>query len=159
MKRGSAALGRSFGGWWRARSLRERALLAAAALLLALAAVHGSLLRPLLDARAEARARIAEYERSLALLAAAPPPEAAPALEGSATALLTESAAEFGLTILRIEPDGAGAGLVLADAPFADLIEWIGAVERQTGLRLTRAQLDRRPEPGIVGANLGFGAR
>lgn len=148
-----------FGRWWQARSGRERMLLAGMALLLGLSAVHAGLMRPLLEARAEALGRITEYERLLALLAAAPPPQDKREPEGPASALLTDSASAFGLAILRIEPDGDGAGLVLADAAFADVIGWIAAVERETGLRLTHAQLDRRPEPGIVGAELRFGAR
>ena len=157
MRRAGARLGA--GAWWVRRSLRERWLLAglagAAAAYVAIAVVA----QPLLAARAAALAAIAEHDRALAQLAALPA-EGAPAPVRSAAlpvaGVLTETAPEFDLAIRRIEPEGAGARLVLDDADFAGVLLWIEELERDHRLRLTAIEMDRRPEPGVVSAQMSF---
>ena len=157
MRRAGARLGA--GVWWARRSLRERWLLAglagAAAAYLAVAVVA----QPLLAARAAALAAIAGHDRALAQLAALPAEAAPPAPRSTGlpvTAVLTETAPEFELAIRRIEPEGAGARLVLDDADFAGVLLWIEELERDHGLRLTAVEMDRRPEPGVVAARMSF---
>lgn len=145
--------------WWNGRSGRERMMLAGLLGLIVFSLIHSSLVRPLLTNRAEARARISEYDRALAQLANAPVvPQAAQGAPGApASTILTQKAAEFGLRIIRIEPKGAAASLILGNTDFAHLLDWIKTVEREGGLALTQAEIERRPEPGIVAATLEFG--
>lgn len=141
---------------WTGRSPRERLMLGglgiAAALYLAVTA--GA--QPLLAARSEARAAIAASDAVLARLAALPEGDAAliPATLRPAVAIVTETAPDFDLAIRRIEPEGAGARLVIEDADFAAVLLWIEALERDHGLRLVALEMDRRPEPGVVSARL-----
>lgn len=157
--RGAADLFRAtgLGPWWRGRSGRERGLIAGMGIALLVYALVAGVAQPMLGARAAALAAIARADAALARLDASP--------EGAAvsvratvgqpvTAVLADTAPEFGLTILRIEPEGAGARLTIGDAGFAEVLEWIAALEREHGLRLTAVEMDRRPEPGVVAARL-----
>jgi general secretion pathway protein M len=146
-------------GWWRRRSARERAMLAVLALSVAAYALVVGVAQPLLGARATARSTIARHDAALARLAALPAAEVAPAdaADRPVTAVVTETAPDYGLTIRRIEAEGDGARLELADAGFPEIVLWIDELERTHGLRLIAVEMDRRPEPGVVSARLTFG--
>lgn len=145
------------GAAWTRLSLRERLLVGALGMILVayLAVTQG--LQPLLAARAAAQADIARHEAALARIEAAPEPGAAPALsDGPVSAVLTETAPEFGLAIRRIEPEGGGARLTLEDVEFAAVLLWLEELERAHGVRTVSVEMDRRPEPGVVTARLGL---
>ena len=143
--------------WWRQRSPRERALLGAMAVAALVYLVAVVVFQPMLAARAEARDRIARADAGLARLASLgdePARMAAPTADRPVNAVVTETATEFGLTIRRIEPEGDGVRMTIEDADFADIVRWIDEVETRQGLRVTAAEMDRRPEPGVVSASL-----
>ena len=140
--------------WWGRRSGRERVLLAVMASGLAAYLLFAGAARPLLAARGAAIATIAGHEAALARLAALPEGKAPVASGEPVTAIVTESAPGYDLTIRRIEAEGEGARLEIEDAGFPELILWIEELEREHALRLVAIEIDRRPEPGIVGARL-----
>jgi general secretion pathway protein M len=146
-------------GWWTRRNPRERVLLAVLALSVAAYALVVGIAQPLLGARATALSTIAQHDAALARLAALPPAEVAPAdaADRPVTAVVTETAPDYGLTIRRIEAEGDGARLELADAGFPEIVLWIDELERAHGLRLVAVEMDRQPEPGVVSARLTFG--
>ena len=147
------------GSWWARRSPRERWLLVGLAAVAALYGVIVGVAQPLLAGRAAALAAIAEHDRALAALAALPAEaETAPSRSAAlpVAGVLTQTAPDFDLAIRRIEPEGAGARLVLDDAEFAGVLLWIEELERDHGLRLTAIEMDRRPEPGVVSAQMSF---
>ena len=145
------------GAWWARRTARERWLLSGLGGVAAAYVAVAVVAQPLLAARAEALRAIAQHDRALAQLAALPA-EAAPASATGAAApvaaVLTETASEFDVAIRRIEPEGAGARLVLDDAQFASVLLWIEALEGEHRLRLTALEMSRRPEPGVVSAQM-----
>lgn len=147
------------GPWWRGRTARERVLILGMGLALAVYAAIACAVQPMLGSRAAALESIALADAALARLEASPGGDGA-AVSARATvarpvtAVLADTATDFGLTILRIEPEGAGARLTLGEADFAELLDWISALEREHGLRLTAVEMDRRPEPGVVAALL-----
>ena len=60
-------------------------------------------------------------------------------------------------TVRRVQPEGAGAVRVwLEDAPFDDLVLWLGTLERDYGLRVTSLVVDRQPPEGRVSARLSL---
>jgi len=143
--------------WWRTRSSRERWLMLGLAVAGVAYLLSAGLVRPLLAHRAAALDAIGRHEAALAQLAALPEGAAAPsaaAFGQPVTAVVTETAPEFGLVIRRIEPEGAGAQLLIEDAGFPEILAWIEALERDRGLRVTAVEMDRRPEPGVVSARL-----
>jgi general secretion pathway protein M len=142
--------------WWGRRSARERVLLAVMASALAAYLLLVGAARPLFVARGEALAAIARHEAALARLAALPEGDA-PVATGPATAVVTETAPDYDLTIRRIEAEGDGARLEVEEAGFPELILWIEELEREHSLRVFAIEIDRRPEPGIVGARLTLG--
>ena len=143
--------------WWGRRSGRERVLLAVMASGLAAYLLFVGAARPLLAARGEALATIARHEAALARLAALPEGNAPVASAEPATAIVTASAPGYDLTIRRIEAEGEGARLEIEDAGFPELVLWIEELEREHALRLITIEIERRPEPGLVGARLTLG--
>jgi general secretion pathway protein M len=149
--------GVSIGGWWRRRSQRERILLAAMASALAVHLLFAGAARPLLEARATALAAIAQHDAALVRLAGLSEWDEPVASTEPVTAIVTASAAGYDLTIRRIEAEDEGARLEIEDAGFPELVLWIEELERAHALRLVAIEIDRRPEPGVVGARLTLG--
>lgn len=145
----------SLAPWWAQRTGRERLLLGALGAALA-AYLLFTVAQPLLTARGAALAAVGQHEAALARLAALPDAGAAPrpADNRPVPAVVTATAPAFDLAIRRIEPEGAGARVVVEDAGFAEVLMWIEALEREHGLRLAAIEMDRRPEPGVVSARL-----
>lgn len=140
--------------WWSGRTGREQALLLLAGAVLGIYILTVVVAQPLLAARGEALARIAEMDAALARLESLPDDDApASAIDMRAVpAIVTDTAPEYDLVLRRIEPEGAGARVVIEDAGFAEIMRWIAALEGAHGLRLSAIEIDRRPEPGVVSA-------
>lgn len=138
-------------------TVRERVLLlGAAAALLLLAAVH-LVWFPLQARAAQHRAEIAAYlELGEAARRAAARPVAAPAPAPSepAASRVTRSAEVAGLTLTRLEPGPQGLGVLLAEAPFDGLVDWLARLETEERLAVTAAEIDRRITPGTVTARI-----
>lgn len=142
--------------WLDARSPRERGLLLALAGIAAVALFVTLVWRPIDASRSAALADIERYDRLAARLRVAGPDVArqAAARAGSPSTLVTESAAKAGLTIQRIEPQGSNIGVTLDAAGFDVLVGWLAGIERDAGLKVRDIKLDRRPDPGVVTAQI-----
>jgi len=128
------------GGWWAARSVRERRLLLVMALLLALVLIWLALIRPLMDARANAEARLNAAVTALAQAradAAALRQAAAARPTGAAVplpldAFLMQAGGEQGFTNLAAVGDGPGrATLRIAQVRPTAFFGWIGQLEER----------------------------
>ena len=145
------------GRWFGARSPRERALVGvAAALALGFVGWEG-VWRPLAALRADAASDIARLDASIAQVraaGAAPAPALAadPGLPPST--VVTRSAATLGLTIRRLEPDGARLRVSLDEAAVDAVLAWLALLEREYGLRVAAIEMDRRPAPGLVATRI-----
>jgi len=127
------------GGWWAARSLREKRLLLFMAALLALVLIWLLIIRPLMDARANAEARltaaVTELGRARADAAALKQNTAAAAPSGNPVPLplddfLRQAGAEQGLTNLAVVADGPDrATMRIAQVRPPALFGWIGQLE------------------------------
>ncbi|MFZ5962165.1 type II secretion system protein GspM [Thalassococcus sp. BH17M4-6] len=67
---------------------------------------------------------------------------------------ITQTAEAQGLSLTRLEPEGAGMRVAMDVADFARIIDWIAVLEANANLRATTVELDRRPTPGEVSARL-----
>jgi general secretion pathway protein M len=141
--------------WWVERSLREQILLGALAAVGAFALLLVGVVAPLQDIRAQARADIRNAELLEARLRAGGElGNAGRVRRGSASAIITDSAAAASLTIQRIEPEGGFTRVVLADAPFEQVMKWVLDIEQTSRLRVREADFERKPSPGQVSASL-----
>lgn len=141
--------------WWSERSLREQVLLGSLAAIAAFALLLVGIIIPLSEARADARAQI----RNAALLearlrAGGGLANTGRVRRGTASAIITDSAAAAQLTIQRIEPEGGFTRVVFTDTSFDLVLTWIADVEQTSRLRIRDADIERKPAPGMVSASL-----
>ena len=147
--------------WFDERSRRERALLGVLAVVLTLALLVQLVWRPLIVARDTARADIARYDRIAAQLRAAGPDVArvAAARTGTLSTVVTERAAKAGLTIARIEPQGNQVAVSLDSVGFDAVVDWLAALDRDAGVIVVDLKVERRPDPGVVTAQVTLAER
>lgn len=139
---------RSLRNWWRARSLREQRLLAAMLALAAIVFVWIGVIRPLGDARAEARdwhaqtlVAVAQIEAEAARLAAIERPDA----PGAPIDRLRSELDALALDASRIEPEQGG---LRVDLPMIGSNALFSLVDRLAARGLGVDTLAARPEPG-----------
>jgi general secretion pathway protein M len=157
--------------WLTGRSPRERALMCAMTLAAAGMTVYEGAWRPLTAARATAAEEVARTERAIAAVralevqgasrgASTPAADSATgsrwgAEPGSAPArVAAETAAELGLVIRRLSPEGGRVAVAIENAPFSTLIEWIEVLQVEHAIAVASAEIERRPEPGVVSAQI-----
>ncbi len=143
--------------WFGARSSREQVLIAFGVTLAVAVLLVAGVVRPLQVARIAARNDIRAYESRTARASAAHLGVAGRTDHRSPSVVVTESAAAAGLTLQRLDPEGGRLRVVVADAPFENLMQWLDQIERDSGLAVIDAQLERRLAPGTVGAQLTLG--
>jgi general secretion pathway protein M len=151
--------------WWADRSGRERALLGGLAAVAIVAVILAGVIVPLRDLRAGAYQQLHEaavLDAQLRLVGGqgggtggGSGPRSA-IRRGTASAILTDSAAAARLSIQRMEPEGGNTRVELGDAPFNQVVTWLADVERNSRLRVQQSQIDRKGAPGIVSASFVF---
>jgi general secretion pathway protein M len=145
--------------WWTGRSPREQVLIGVLIALAIGATVLLGVIAPLRSVRADALADI----RSAALLEArlraggADLARRGLSRRGTPSAIVTDSAAAAGLTIQQIETEGGQTRVVVADAPFERVLQWIADMERTSRLRVNSLEVSRKDSPGIVATTLVLG--
>ncbi len=144
-------------GWWAARSARERLLLLVMAALLALVLTWFVVIRPLMDARAAAEARLNAAVTELAQARA----DAEALKQQAATApgnpvplpvdgFLMQSAAEQGFTNMQVSATGAGSATVsIGQVRPAAFFGWIGQLEAR-GLMVESLSARANPDQTIA---------
>lgn len=140
--------------WWRERSARERRLLAALGIVLAVAALVALMIRPLQAARASALADIHVYDALAAQLRAGGPVTAAvPRRTGDAAAIVAASLPEFGLAAASSVAQGAGVRVELRQVGYDALVRWLADLDRTSDLRVARLRIVPAA-PGLIDATL-----
>lgn len=138
-------------------SLRERILILTLLPLVLVFAGYRLVWSPLQVAQEAARSDIASFRlvqdtAALALRGGAPEPQIVD--EMPLPTRITSSAAERGLDLRRIEPEGQGSRVTLDDTSFSAILVWLADLEGLHNVTVRAIQIDRRPEPGIVSARL-----
>ncbi len=140
------------------RSGRERALLSGLASVLVLCLVFTVVLRPLINARETARGEIRLYDSLAVRLRAAGPdlrvPATGAARPATVQAIVTTTAGESALQIRQIEQEGPVTHVVLEAVDFTRLVQWLDRLERDSGLTVASARIERQIAPGVVNARL-----
>lgn len=149
----SPALDRA-AAWMVSRSRREQALIAFLGGVLVIALLWLAVLRPLLDARAAAIARIAAYEQVMVDVRAAGGAVAptTAGLSGPLQSAIPTQAATFGI-IPTISGDDASAEVSVAGARYDAVIPWLAALEG-SGVTLSNVNIRRGASDGVVDVTL-----
>jgi len=142
--------------WWNARSGRAQWLIGITLGLLIVWLLVSAIVLPIQRTRAAALADIRTYEslsariRNAGGLGDRP---AQPEAGGSPTAILSATAAQYGIVPV-VNGEAAGLRVTVADAPYDGLIRWIAAVEQSSRLRIMKMRLTRGTASGLVSADL-----
>lgn len=157
--------------WWRARQRSEQILVAAGIAILLLCAWYLALVEPLGIAheRGTVRLRAATAtHREISRLAAQARQLAEPGRTGTPfsttrplLSVVNQSGSRAGTQAYtrRVNPVGEdGVALVLDDVPFTDLAGWLVALDRQHGVAVERASIERAAA-GLADARITLRAR
>ena len=141
--------------WFGQRSAREQLLLIGLGALAMGAFLLMLVWSPLAAQRDAALSQIEQYDTLLARVhAAGPELKRSTPTSGAEATSVADSAATHGLLIRRIEPDGELTRIAFEDAHFLQLIDWIASIQADGLARVTAIQMDRRPAPGTVNAQV-----
>lgn len=152
--------------WWNARQPRERQILIAGAVFVALFIFYGAIWSPLQKARHRAELDL-QQTRTLAnrLEAIAVDVERNRGAGGGANRNLpllsaVDQAAhrpELGKQYERIEPDEGehSVKIWINEVPFDSLVSWLNLVQTQYGIVVSSAELERKGD-GVVNARLSL---
>ena len=154
------AFGEAVAAFWEERSARERAFLAAGALLVAGAALYGLLWEPALKANARldtalprlrAQAEDMRAQQKEILLLRKTAASASPAAD--LRALLRASAARGAMAGTAHSLEWTSTERVAFAAAAVDFdrwLQWVSAVQRELGIRLESCAIGALSEPGMV---------
>ena len=67
---------------------------------------------------------------------------------------ITQSSDDAGIVLRRIEADGTGIRVTLADTSFNELTLWLANLEQVSRVIVSAIEINRRPEPGTVSARI-----
>jgi len=158
-----SAAGQRFLPWFLEQSPRDRRMLAALGVFLALVTLYVAVWDPIRSARAEAEQRyaseLADYRWLLEHREAA---RAAASRRGGGggrgQALLgtvAGSARRNGIDLSRFQPEGEQAlSIVLEDVSFNELLRWLERLSTQHGIRVRQATIDSRARDGRVSGRI-----
>lgn len=72
-------------------------------------------------------------------------------------AQITSSAAQFGITLSRLQPESDGSvSVAVEQQPFNALAQWLAGIENEQGYVIDRASMDRGSEEGLVNGQFRF---
>lgn len=139
--------------WFAVRTPREQILIGGLGIASVIAVLVLGVWRPMLEHRDAALSDIARYGDLLARAQIVDASQLRTSLAGAGEAesgSIAGSAADHGLSIRRIEPDGENTRIVLESVDFIRTLDWIAALETAGLARVSALQMERRPEPGTV---------
>ena len=72
-------------------------------------------------------------------------------------AQITSSAAQFGVTLSRLQPESDGSvSVAVEQQPFNTLVQWLAGIETEQGYAIDRASIDRGIDDGLVNGQFRF---
>lgn len=133
---------------------REQFLLLGGGAVLLLAGLWLYVVQPMMAERTTQAERIARYLTVLQIASAAdtgsPPVLRSPAQNTPLAPRITQSAETAGITLARLDPEGARLRVTVSAARFVDVVSWIATLEAGSGVRALSVELSRLTEPGQV---------
>lgn len=150
-------------GWWQRLDMRERRMLIAGGVIMAILLFYGLVWSPMQREVVRLRASVPQDRAKLQLmrvqaLQISQLRARAPGTNRSANVLTTleQAATARGIRrhIVRLEPEGAGGARVLIDeTEFNQLLTWLSDLQEH-GIRVEQATIQKKPNPGMVSVRL-----
>ena len=76
---------------------------------------------------------------------------------GSLLTLVANSAAEAGIQLNRVQPEGGGGvSVVLQNQPFSEVLRWLGELSTRHQVTIRQVSIDKQPAPGIVNVRVNM---
>lgn len=154
-------------GWWAGLAPRERVILSAGSVVLALILIYLMIWEPVVSKREQARADISALSTDLAWMqqvasqvrrrAAQQGDQPAMGAAGGSVLTLVEvssRAAGINEALERVQPEGQGARIWLTETGFDALLQWLGELEQRHGLQVSQLAVDAGNAPGMVTARI-----
>ena len=141
--------------WWQAKSVRDQRVLGAVMALLFAALWYQLAWLPFDRMRQAARAELRELSAASQALARLPGNAAARPLDPDnlQTAIADRIEAE-GLVVSAMETEAGRIVISFETVPFEAFARWLFSVSTLADIRIEAAQIERRPEPGTVSADI-----
>ncbi|MCL1076226.1 type II secretion system protein M [Shewanella dokdonensis] len=143
--------------WWASLAQRERQLVLVMAGIVLMAIFYWGLWTPLSNAEAQAQVKLNAQQQTLlfvkqsaAKITALKKAGTRPTQHGSLSTLVTQSAAAYGLSITRMQPQGKQIQLWMDDVPFDALLSYLGELVQKQGLSLDSLDVAEGEQPGMV---------
>ncbi|MEH0835144.1 type II secretion system protein M [Pectobacterium cacticida] len=144
---------------WQAMSQRERQLMLVCASMLLLCLVYYAIFQPWQQREEQWERTITREQQTVhwmqkqaSLIPAGNQAQDGPRdQEVSLPMLISQSTARFGLTIVRLQPQGNQASVTLAPSDFNRLLRWLNELEQQHGVKVMSLDVKAIAQhPGMV---------
>ena len=153
--------------WWAGLAPRERVILGAGSLVLAVVVIYLMIWEPMVSTRQQVRADISALSADLAWMqqverqvkrraAQQGDPPSSGSAGGSVLTLVEVSARAAGVNeaLERVQPEGQGARIWFTETGFDSLLHWLGELEQRHGLQVSQLAVDAGNTPGMVSARI-----
>lgn len=153
--------------WWAGLAPRERVILGAGSLVLAVVVIYLMIWEPMVSKRQQVRADISALSADLAWMqqverqvkrraAQQSDQPAIGSAGGSVLTLIEVSARAAGVNqaLERVQPEGQGARIWFTETGFDALLNWLGELEQRHGLQVSQLAVDAGNTPGMVTARI-----
>ncbi|ASJ98317.1 MULTISPECIES: type II secretion system protein M [Shewanella] len=143
--------------WWNGLVLREQQLVAACALVLVLGILYWGIWTPISQAEADAERNLTAQESTLNYvkqtankIIGLKQAGGQKGFSGSLSAVVTQSAKNYGLEITRMQPQGNKIQIWMDEVPFDSLLDYLSDLVQQKGLSLESIDLAEGETQGFV---------
>jgi general secretion pathway protein M len=145
--------------FWNARNARERMLLAAAVIVIALGLIYLLLIDPALTEREQLNKNLPVLRRQVAELQAMSKEVSGLSARTQSVGPLSRDSLEAALIRKGLKPQnltltGEIARVQLNSVPFAGVIDWLDEMQKTALLSVIEANIVAQPEAGLVNATL-----
>ncbi|QUN06051.1 type II secretion system protein M [Shewanella yunxiaonensis] len=144
--------------WWESLAQRERQMVLVMAGIIAISILYWGIWTPISNAETQAQAQLNAQQQTLTFVQESAAKIAIlktgggsrPALTGSLSTVVTQSASAYGLSITRMQPQGKQIQIWMDDVPFDALLSYLGDLVQKQGLSLDNLDVTVGEQPGMV---------
>ncbi|MDY4388448.1 type II secretion system protein M [Pectobacterium aroidearum] len=144
---------------WQAMSQRERQLMVVCAVVLLLCVVYYAIVQPWLLREDQWERTISREQQTVNWMQKQAPliPQGNQAQgennqrDVSLPILISQSTKRYGLTVVRLQPQGNQASVTLAQSDFTSLLRWLSELEQKNGVKVLSLDVNAvEQSPGMV---------